>query len=613
MNTKLELLAPAKNLKGGMAAVNAGADAVYIGAPKFGARSSAGNSLEDIKKLIEYAHDFRVRVYITINTILYDNELKEARDLIWDLYKIGADGIIFQDMAILEMDLPSIPLIASTQCDNYDLERIKFLESIGIKRVILARELSLEQVKEIRKNTNLELETFVHGALCASFSGRCYLSHSINGGSANRGECIQACRLNYSLIDNKGKTIADNKPLLCLKDFNLSNHLEELIDAGVTSFKIEGRLKDEDYVSNVVAYYRKKIDEIIKNKKIEKTSQGDVFYGFEPDVDKTFNRSYTTYFLKEREKNILSQSPKSIGKLLGRVKIASRKSFVLDRDVKVNNGDGLCFFDKQGNIQGSNVNQVEGNEIFLNDARGLRMGTAIYRNLDTGFLKEIENNPCKRLIPLSFLFKEEKDGVSLKATDNEYSAVNIFLKQENQKADKKEVAEENIKNQLSKLGGTIFYAKEIKVEWAGPIFMPISLINDLRRRAIDEMYSKRRGKYNRETMVFKKSEVPFIQKHLSYEWNVSNKLSQEFYKRHGVESIEPAFELMKNNNGKKVMTTKHCLRHYLGYCLREKDGVKLKEPLFLISNKGHGFSLKFDCENCQMEVYKDNKKQYEKN
>lgn len=607
MNTKLELLAPAKNLKGGIAAVNAGADAIYIGAPKFGARSSAGNSLEDIGRLIEYARDFRVKIYITINTILYDDELKEVRDLIHDLYKIGVDGIIFQDMAILEMDLPPIPLIASTQCDNYDLERIKFLEDIGIKRVILARELSLEQIKEIKKNTNLELEMFVHGALCTSFSGRCYLSHSISGGSANRGECIQACRLNYSLIDANGKTIEKNKPLLCLKDFNLSENLEELIDAGITSFKIEGRLKDEDYVSNVVAYYRKKIDEIIEKKKMEKSSQGEVFCGFKPDLDRTFNRSYTTYFLKGREKNIISQSPKSIGKLLGRVKIASKKSFVLDGDIEVHNGDGLCFFDKQGNIQGSNVNNVLGNEIFLNDAKGLRMGTLVYRNNDVGFSKEIENNPCKRLIPLKFLLKEEKDGISLKVTDNEYTSVSVSLKQENKKAEKKEVAEENIKNQLSKLGGTVFYTKEIKIEWMEPIFMPISAINELRRKAIDELYIKRRSKYNKETAVFIKNEAPFPQKDLSYEFNVSNKLAKAFYKRHGAYSVDQAFELMKNNNGKKVMTTKHCLRHYLGYCLKGKDGLKLKEPLSLLSSKGHQFLVKFDCDKCQMEIYKNNK------
>ena len=607
MNTKLELLAPAKNLKVGMAAINSGADAVYIGAPKFGARASVGNSLEDIEKLVEYAHQFRAKVYVTLNTILYDHELKEARELIWDLDKIRVDGIIFQDMAILEMDLPQIPLIASTQCDNYSLERIKFLEDIGIKRVILARELSLQQIKEIRKSTNLELESFVHGALCVSFSGRCYMSQATNERSANRGECVQACRLNYDLIDNKGKVLMKNKPVLCLKDFNLSDNLEELIDAGITSFKIEGRLKDEDYVCNVVSFYRKKIDQIIKKKKLEKSSHGDIFYGFEADLEKTFNRSYTTYFFKKREDNILSQSSKSVGKFVGRVKVAAKKYFILDRRADINNGDGLCYFDKHGSLQGSNVNEVSGEKIFLNDARGVREGEPVYRNLDVKFLKEIESNPCKRLIPLSILFKEEKDGVSLMVKDDEYNIVNVSLKQENKKAEKKESAEENIKNNLNKLGGTIFYVKEIKIEWNDPIFIPASVANDLRRKAIDELEKKRKGKYNREVMIIKKNEVPFIEKNLSYEWNVSNKLSQDFYKRHGVESIEPAFELSKGIKGKKVMTTKHCLRHYLGYCPKEKSGVKLNEPLSIVNSKGQRFSLRFDCDKCQMEIYKDNK------
>jgi len=607
MNTKLELLAPAKNLKVGIAAVNAGADAVYIGAPKFGARANVGNSLEDIKRLVEYAHDFRVKIYVTINTILYDNELKEVRDLIWELDKIKVDGIIFQDMGILEMDLPPISLIASTQCDNYSLERIKFLEDIGIKRVILARELSLKEIKEIRENTSLELETFVHGALCVSFSGRCYMSQTTNQRSANRGECVQACRLNYDLVDSKGKILAKNKPLLCLKDFNLSQNLEELIDAGITSFKIEGRLKDEDYVYNVVSFYRKELDKIIKKKKLEKSSSGDVFCHFEPDLEKTFNRSYTNYFLKGRQDNILSSSPKSIGKFLGRVKTASRKYFVLDREVEISNGDGICFFDKQGALQGSNINEKEGDKIFLNDARGLREGVPVYRNVDVKFLKELENNPCERLIPLNILFKETENGVSLTVEDNEHNVVNINLKQENQKAEKKETAEENIKNHLSKLGGTIFYAKKVNVEWKEPIFMPVSVINDLRRKVVEEIKEKRDSKYNRERMTLEKNKEPFIEKNISYEWNVSNKLAESFYKRHGVEKIEPAFELTKGVKGKKVMTTKHCLRHYLGRCLKENKDVKLNEPLFLINSKGQKFSLKFDCAKCQMEIYKDNK------
>ena len=442
---EIELLAPAKNLSTGMAAVNAGADAVYIGASKFGARTAASNSLEEIEKLIEYAHQFKVKVYVTVNTILRDDELKEANDLIWKLYDLKADGIIIQDMGILEMDLPPIPLIASTQTDNYSLERIKFLEGIGFKRVILARELSLDQIKEIRENTDLELESFVHGALCVGFSGRCYLSSYLSGRSANRGECIQACRLPYTLIDGDNNVIAKNKPLLCLKDFNLSNNLEELIEAGVTSFKIEGRLKDEDYVSNVVSYYNKRLNEIIsKRNDFKRSSLGDVSLGFEPDLEKTFNRTYTTYFLKGRPKDILSNSSKSVGKLLGKVKEVFKDSFVLDKEVEINNGDGLCFFDKNNDLIGSNVNNFSEGKIFLNDMMRIEKGQDIYRNTDARFLKNVKT---ERKIPLSILFKEEKDGFCLIAEDNDGNQGISRIKIEKKEAEKKEKARENIVNQ----------------------------------------------------------------------------------------------------------------------------------------------------------------------
>lgn len=588
---EIELLAPAKNLNTGIAAINAGADAVYIGAPKFGARAAASNSLEEIGKLIEYAHQFRVKVYITLNTILFDNELKEANDLIWSLYNLKVDGIIIQDMGILEMDLPPVTLIASTQTDNYSLERIKFLEDIGFKRIILARELSLEQIKEIRDNTNLELESFVHGALCVSFSGRCYLSSYLSGRSANRGECIQACRLPYTLVDGENNVIAKNKPLLCLKDFNLSNNLEELIDAGITSFKIEGRLKDEDYVSNVVAYYNKKLNSI---KKIKRTSTGIVSLGFEPDLEKTFNRTYTTYFLKGRQKDILSSSPKSIGKLLGKVKEVFKDYFVLENDVEINNGDGLCYFDKFGNLIGSNVNVVLGNKIFLNDMSGIIKGLDIYRNTDTKFLKSIK---AERKIPLSFSFKENSKGFSLVVKDDDGNQGIGEIKINKQEAEKKEKATENVINQLGKLGETIYTAKEINIKWKKPYFIPISQINETRREAIDNLSFERKNNYKIEEFKIKDNNIPFITKNLSYEWNVSNKLAEKFYKKHGVVDIEPAFEIKKRD---KVMTTKHCLKNYFGFC--PKDHKIIKEPLYLINEKGQKFLLKFNCISCQMEV-----------
>ncbi|MFA5071956.1 MAG: U32 family peptidase [Candidatus Pacearchaeota archaeon] len=588
---EIELLAPAKNLNTGIAAINAGADAIYIGAPKFGARAAASNSLEEIGALIDYAHQFRVKVYVTLNTILFDNELKEANDLIWSLYDLKADGIIIQDMGILEMDLPPINLIASTQTDNYSLERIKFLEDVGFKRVILARELSLEQIKEIKDNTNLELETFVHGALCVSFSGRCYLSSYLSGRSANRGECIQACRLPYTLVDGDNNIIAKNKPLLCLKDFNLSDNLEELIEAGVTSFKIEGRLKDEDYVSNVVAYYNQKLNNI---KGVKRVSSGVVSLGFEPDLEKTFNRTYTTYFLKGRQKNILSPSPKSVGKLLGKVKDVFDDYFILDNDVEINNGDGLCYFDKLGNLIGSNVNVVSSGKIFLNDMSGIITGLDIYRNTDTKFLKSIK---VERKIPLSFLFKENKKGFSLAVKDDDGNQGISEIEIDKQEAEKKEKAIENINNQLGKLGETIYAVKDIKIEWKKPYFIPISQINEMRREAIDNLSSERKKNYKIEEFRIKDNDIPFITKSLSYEWNVSNKLAEQFYKKHGVVDIEPAFELKRGN---KVMTTKHCLKNYFGFCPKEYG--KIKEPLYLINEKGQKFLLKFNCVGCQMEI-----------
>ena len=592
---KLELLAPAKNLKVGIAAVNAGADAVYIGGPKFGARSAVGNSLEDIKELVKYAHQFSVKIYVTINTILYDKELDEAKDLIWKLYDIKVDGIIIQDMGILEMDLPPISLIASTQMDNYSLERIKFLEEIGLKRVILSRELSLEQIEEIRKNTDLELEFFVHGALCVSFSGRCYMSQFLSGRSANRGECIQACRLPYTLIDGDDRVIAKNKPLLCLKDFNLSENLEELIDAGVTSFKIEGRLKDEDYVTNVVYYYRQKLDEIIsKRNDLEKASSGIILSDFIPDLEKTFNRSYTTYFLKGRQKDILSSSPKSKGKPLGKVKAFFKDYFVLDNEVKVNNGDGICFFDKEGELKGSNVNIVKGEKIFLNDMSGLFEGMEVYRNLDTQFLKDLR---AERKISISFLFKEDEEGFSLKASDEEGNSFVYKTLIEKKEAEKKELAEDNLRVHLGKLGGTSYTVKDIEIDWSKPYFIPVSRLNEIRRKVIEGISFERERNYKRDEFKLEKNDIPFIADKLSYEFNVSNKLATQFYNRHGVKEIEPAFEIRKGN---KLMTTKYCLKHCLGFC--PKEGGKVKEPLRLINEKGRKFLLKFDCASCQMEV-----------
>ncbi|MFA5009363.1 MAG: U32 family peptidase [Candidatus Paceibacterota bacterium] len=601
---KIELLAPAKNLEIGIVAINAGADAVYIGAERFSARAEAGNNLDDLKILIEYAHQFRVKVYVAFNTIIYDSELEEAEDLIKRIFEARADGLIIQDMGILEMNLPPIPLIASTQMHNYDLEKIKFLEKIGFKRIILARELSETQIKKISQETSLELEAFVHGALCVSFSGRCYLSEALSDRSANRGQCLQACRLPYSLIDGNNKILIKEKHLLCLKDLNLSENLEELIEAGVTSFKIEGRLKSKDYVANVVYFYRKKIDEIIaKNNNLTKASEGIIASDLKPDLEKTFNRGYIDYFFKKRNKDILAiNSPKSIGKLVGKVKEISSHYFVLEGKEKINNGDGLCFFDKQGNLFGSNVNKVLENKIFLNNKQGLFLGADVYRNFDIKFSKELENFGPKRKILVEISIFESKNGFELEAKDQEGNKAFIQLECEKELAKNKEIAEKTIISQLSKTGETIFIVSEIKIKLTKPYFLKISFLNELRRKVLKLLAEERMKNYKQEIFNLPKSKEDFPLKELSYEFNVSNKLSSQFYQKHGVKKIDPAFELIKEKKGKKIMTTKHCLKHYFGYCPKEKNN-NLKGPLYLVNKKGQKFLLKFDCSNCQMEIY----------
>jgi putative protease len=601
---KIELLSPAKDYACGVAAINAGADAVYIGGPKFGARTAASNSIRDIVSLIQYAHQFRARVYVALNTIIFDKEIEEVKVMIEKLYNFGADGIIIQDMGILEMDLPPIKIIASTQCDNRELDKIKFLEQAGIERVILARELSLEEMKEIRKGTNLELEAFVHGAICVSMSGHCYLSELVAKRSANRGHCQQPCRFPYSLVDAEGNVLIRNKFLLSPKDMNLSKDLEDLLGAGITSFKIEGRLKDIDYVTNITYYYRRKLDRIIRRSNdLEKSSVGEILVDWEPDPEKTFNRGYTDHFLRGRQKDILSiNSPKSRGKLLGKVKTVTGNYFMLEKNVPVSNNDGLCFFDKHGNLQGSNVIKIFGPKIYLNDMSKLEVGMEVYRNSDVSFEKEIKSNPPKRVIPVFFEINETDGGLYVRVFDEEGNEAIIERQIEKVLADNKEGALENMKVQFAKLGDTVYRADEVRVSFDIPLFLKISEINSIRREAIQKLDEVRKSSYKVEQGRIKPTKHPYPKNKLTYEANVSNDLADKFYQRHGVRDIEPAFELLDEKKGKKVMTTKHCLRHYLGKCLKSGDKT-IKEPLFLVDSKGSKLMLKFDCKNCQMEVY----------
>lgn len=601
---KIELLAPAKNLVSGIAAINYGADAVYIGSPKFGARVAAGNSISDISNLAKYAHQFNAKAYVTINTIIHDNELDEVQKTIHTLYKEGVDAVIIQDMGILELDLPPIPLFASTQTNNYSVKKIKFLESIGLQRIILARELSLNQIKEIRKNTSVDLEFFVHGALCVSLSGQCYFSHAINKGSANRGACAQPCRAYYSLKDKSGKTLIKNKHLLSLKDLNLSDHISDMLDAGISSFKIEGRLKDLDYVKNVTSHYRKAIDSVLGNKNdFQKSSLGKIYFDFKPDPDRTFNRGYTNYFFKNRNKEIASpNTQKSIGKYLGTVKSVQKSYFTLNSNLKLQNGDGICFFDNKGNLIGTKINKIEEEKIFPDNLKEIKSGIEIFRNFDIAFSKQLSSSRTERKISVNIEVNETDDGILIIANDEDKNSVSLNFNFEKEVAKNAEKAFENLKNQFSKSGESIFKIENVKTDISKVFFLPISELNRLRRDILDLLSKKRLENYKNKSFSIEKNSIKYPNDFIDYKGNVLNKKAIEFYKRHGVKSIENAFETQIDFADKEIMITKHCIKYQLGACGKfEKNPRKVEEPLFLEDNN-RKYKLEFDCKNCFMKV-----------
>lgn len=601
MPKKLELLSPAKDLECGIAAINCGADAVYIGAPNFGARSAAGNSIDDIAKLVKYAHKFWAKVYVAVNTIIYNEEIEQVRVLIKKLYDVGVDAIIFQDMAILEMDIPPIQLFASTQTHNYELDRIKLLDEIGINRIILARELSLDQLKEIRKSVSAELEFFIHGALCVCLSGQCYMSHAITGRSANRGECAQPCRMEYSLIDKTGKVIVKDKHLLSLRDLDLSAYLNDLIEVGISSFKIEGRLKDIGYVKNITAYYRHKLDAIIEhNPSYERSSYGYSIIAFEPDPKRTFNRGYTSYFLDGKDENISSiDTPKSKGKYLGNVSHVDKLGFTINTYETILAGDGICFFDEEGELVGMSINRIDGDTILTSETKGIKVGSAVYRNYDHAFESELKKE-CERKICVTVSLEETKNGLLITAVDE--SGVRIVKNFDTEKpiAESGEKATEIIKKQFSKSGETIFDVAVVKVNFKQPIFFPIKAINELRRAVLEMLETERAVKYKREKFEVRTSKFKTAEKKLDYKMNIVNKLSEKFYREHGAEEIEEGFELQKDFSGKTVMTCKYCIKDELGYC-PQNSNKKLDDPLYL-SNGGRKYRLVFNCNDCQMEI-----------
>lgn len=492
-------MAPAKNLECAMAAVDHGADAVYIGAARFGARSAAGNSLEDIARLVEYAHTFRVRVYVTVNTILRDEELADTERLIWELYRVGVDALIVQDMGLLKLNLPPIPLHASTQMDNRTAGKVCFLKQEGFSQVVLARELSLDEIRRIHEACDVPLEVFVHGALCVSYSGQCYVSQYCYGRSANRGECAQFCRLKFDLADSTGKVIEQGKHLLSLKDLNQSEELERLLDAGVSSLKIEGRLKDVTYVKNVTAYYRRRLDAIFKRRpEYRRAASGTVSLLFTPQVEKSFNRGFTHYFLNGRNPDIFSfHTPKSLGEEVGCVKEIRGKYFVVSGVKPFANGDGLCFLDDHGRLQGFRVNKVENNKIYPVEMPRIRPRTALYRNYDKVFETQLMRPSAVRKLQVHVAFAEYDGGFMLTLRDEDEVSVTLSFPYPKEPA--RTSQSENLKTQLGKLGNTPFEATEVEVNVKAEWFLPSSVLADWRRKAVDSLLSARKMNYPRDT------------------------------------------------------------------------------------------------------------------
>ena len=600
---KIELLAPARNLECGIEAINHGADAVYIGAPKFGARAAAVNSLEDIAALVEYAHLYNVRIYVTVNTILKEEELKETEEMIRELYRIGVDALIVQDMAIAKLELPPIPLHASTQMDNRTVDKVKFLRDAGFRQVVLARELSLREIGKIHEAcTDTPLEVFVHGALCVSYSGQCYVSQACFGRSANRGECAQFCRLPFSLVDAEGKIIAKDKHLLSLKDLNQSEELEALLDAGASSLKIEGRLKDVSYVKNVTAAYRQKLDAIFaRRKEYTRASSGKCRFDFKPQLDKSFSRGFTRYFLHGRSKDIFSfDTPKSLGEEMGTMK-ESRGNYLTVAGVKsFSNGDGVCYLDEQGRLQGFRINRVDGNKLYPQEMPRIKPRTMLYRNFDQEFERILARKSSERKIAVCILLAENNFGFSLTMTDEDDNSVTLTLPRDREPARTPQA--DNLKNQLAKLGNTPFEAERIDIDFSENWFIPASVLSELRRQLVEQLIIARKVNYRRELAVWKPTTHTFPQQTLSYLGNVMNTRAASFYQDHGVKEVEPAYE-KQPVEAAVLMFCKHCLRYSMGWCpIHQRERSPYKEPYYLVGTDGKKFRLSFDCKNCQMKV-----------
>ena len=622
----LELLSPARDADIGMAAINHGADAVYIGGPAFGARATAGNDIRDLERLIAHAHRFNSRIFITLNTILRDDELEDARRMAWQVYEAGADALIIQDMGLLELDLPPIQLHASTQTDIRAPEKARFLQDAGLSQIVLARELDLAQIAAIRAATDparTTIEFFVHGALCVAYSGQCFISHAHTGRSANRGDCNQACRLPYEVLDGAGRIIAHEKHVLSMKDNNQSDNLRALIDAGVRSFKIEGRYKDLGYVKNITAHYRKLLDEIIEEGEFARASSGRTTFSFTPDPDQNFNREFTDYFVNGRKDDIGAfDTPKTPGRAIGWVTQLGDKWFELevsDKATMLHNGDGLCYYDLQKELVGVHINRAESVSakkgiwrVFpkndMAEFKDLRKGLEINRNRDMDWVRTLEKKSSDRRIGLWAALTETADGFALTLTDEDGFVGSASLAQAHQAATDAAKAEATLREQLGRFGTTIFEINDISLRMNQPWFVPASSLNQLRRDAVAQLEAARAKGFIRLPRALPvEPPTPFPEDTLSYLANVYNQKAHDFYMKHGVKVIDAAYESKEEEGEVSLMITKHCVRYSMSLCPKQAKGVigvkgTIKaEPLLLINGK-EKLKLVFDCKPCEMHV-----------
>ncbi len=619
--SRIELLLPAKDLACGKTAINHGADAVYTGASAFGARQAAGNSLRDIAELVDYAHLYGAKVHVTVNTLLYDNELEEARKLLWSLYDVGVDAVLIQDLGLLKLDIPPMALHASTQCHNHSLERIQFLEKLGFTRAVLARETDLETIQDIHKQTDIELEAFVHGALCVCYSGQCYISRMMAGRSGNRGACAQICRTRFDLQDAKGKTLVCNKHLLSLKDMCRADFLEGMINAGIMSFKVEGRLKSESYVKNVTAFYRQQLDSILGGyPEARRASSGVTRFFFTPDLRKTFNREYTPYFIDGKRTPMASfDTPKAIGEPIGTLTQTNSQYFYTplcrggsegarhvsqaqhsDGHPIVSNGDGLCFINADSELEGFLVNKVEGNRLFPQKELSKFTEVALYRNIDKQFEKILSGKTAERKIAVDILYEELDYGVRVTMVDEDCCSVSVEEAAAMEPAQQREKMAETLRTALSKLGNTPFEARDIKIPVCTS-FLRSGFVNYLKTKLVEKLVEARTRHFHPMDVSREyRPEKLFAQ--AGYLRNITNEAHRAVYEDFGAVDVEYGLDKTEDYAGKAVMTCKYCLRYELGWCRRRAENPKTPvDPLFLVSG-GHRFRLEFDCGKCEMKV-----------